>query len=157
MPVVWPTSPGRPLRHICQRCTLSPCCWPLPARCTFLSAPGRECVIRPSFVLGVEKRLLWANCFCLWVSIRVCREFWGLEIEGEQADRPTLEVANTFVCSVVFAPRGIVPFNSQPLALLVCHLTDVSDSTCLRLQAESLAYVCGNLRHFIWWIYLYVG
>ena len=103
-------------------------------------------MIRPSFVLGVEKRLLWAICFCLRVSIRVCRER-RRGIQGEQADRPTLEVANTFVCSVVFAPRGIVPFDSQPLALLVCHLTDVSDSTCLRLQAESLAYVCVSLRH----------
>jgi hypothetical protein len=31
-------------------------------------------VTRPSFVLGVEKRLLWVTCFCLWVSIRVWSE-----------------------------------------------------------------------------------
>lgn len=51
------------------------------------------------------------------------------------------------MCSVVFAPRGVVPFDSQPLALLVCHLTDITDSACLVFQTQSLAYVRGGLGH----------
>jgi hypothetical protein len=70
-----------------------------------------------------------------------------LRDDNERLDQPTLEVTNTLMCSVVFAPRGVVPFDSQPLALLVCHLADVADGACLTLQAESLTYVCVDFRH----------
>lgn len=53
----------------------------------------------------------------------------------------TPEVADSVMCSIVFASRGIVPFNPKPFALLVGYSANISDSTCLLLQTKTLAYI----------------
>jgi hypothetical protein len=84
-------------------------------------------VIRPMSVWGVRTRLLWAICFCLWVSIRV----WTCIDRVIREFQPTFEVAGAIVCSIVFSTRGIIPLDSKPFAVLVCDGTDITNGTCL--------------------------
>lgn len=45
------------------------------------------------------------------------------------------------MCAIMFAPGGIVPFDSEPFAVLVGYSTNVADGTYMLFQTEALAYV----------------
>lgn len=49
--------------------------------------------------------------------------------------------------AIMLAAFGIVPFNAQPFAWLVCYGAHIANGTKLMLQTEPFSYVVSCIRH----------
>ena len=61
--------------------------------------------------------------------------------------RHTREVARAIMGAVMLATGGIVPFDTEPLALLVFDRADEADGAGLGFEAEALADIVVLIGH----------
>lgn len=62
--------------------------------------------------------------------------------------KPTSEIADASMLPIVFAARGVVPFNAQPYTAGSSDLTAVSDSAERSIVGSSLADICRHFGYF---------